>query len=141
MVSAPVRVRREYMTAAASSRSRIGEVVPLIFANPFVTVRRVETALKITNQCARNLIRDAESRGWLQPHQVRGRGRRQYWVVRQVFEIIEAPPLYERRRVEQATDAPERPRSCAAPEHLVSVPGGTVQPGEGNAMSTAGDDR
>jgi len=105
-----VRVREEYVTAVARSRSRIGEVVPLILANPFVTVRRVEAALKITNQGARNLIRDAESRGWLQRLQVRGRGRRQYWLARQVFEIIEAPPQYERRRVEQATEAPERTR-------------------------------
>jgi Fic family protein len=137
-----VRVREEYVTAAARSRSRIGEVVPLIFANPFVTVRRVEAALKITNQGARNLIRDAESRGWLQPLEVRGRGRRQYWVARQVFEIIEAPPQYERRRVQQATDArSERTRSSAAPEHFVPVPGDTVQPAEQNTTSTAGDDR
>jgi len=108
-----VHVREEYVIAAARSRSRIGEVVPLILANPFVTVRRVEVALKITNQGARNLIRDAESRGWLQPFPVRGRGRRQYWVARQVFEIIEAPPQYERRRAEQATEAPQQTRSPA----------------------------
>ncbi len=108
-----VRVREEYLTAAARSRSRIGELVPLIFANPFVTVRRVETALKITNQGARNLIRDAESRGWLEPIQVRGRGRRQYWLARHVFEIIEAPPVYERRRIDSSLDAqhPQRTRS------------------------------
>lgn len=135
-----VRVREDYVTAAARSRSRIGEVVPLVFANPFVTVRRVEADLKITNQGARNLIRDAESRGWLQPLQVRGRGRRQYWVARQVFEIIEAPPQYERRRVQWARQAPERTRSSAAPEHVVAVPGDTVQPDEGNMVSTAGDD-
>jgi Fic family protein len=136
-----VRVREEYGTAGARSRSRIGEVVPLIFANPFVTVRRVEAALKITNQGARNLIRDAESRAWLQPLKVRGRGRRQYWVARQVFEIIEAPPQYERRRALQAVDPrPERTRSSAAAEHFVPVPGDTVQPVEENTTSTAGDD-
>lgn len=95
-----VRVREEYVTAASRARSRIGEVVPLLFANPFVTVRRVETALEITNQGARNLIRDAEARGWLEPFQVRGRGRRRYWVARRVFDIIEAPPRYERRRLD-----------------------------------------
>lgn len=135
-----IRVREDYVTAAARSRSRIGEVVPLILANPFVTVRRVEAALKITNQGARNLIRDAESRGWLRPVEVRGRGRRQYWVARQVFEIIEAPPQYERRRAQQATQAPERTRSSAAPEHVGSVPGDTVQPVEENTTSTVGDD-
>ncbi len=116
-----VRVREEYVTAAARSRSRIGELVPLIFANPFVTVRRVEAALKITNQGARNLIRDAESRGWLEPIQVRHRGRRQYWLARQIFEMIEAPPLYERRRAVQVTNArPEQTRSSAAPRQIAS---------------------
>lgn len=48
------------MTAAARSRSRIGEVVPLIFANPFVTVRRVEAALKITKGTKAPAARCAE---------------------------------------------------------------------------------
>ena len=45
------------------SRSRVSELIPLMFANPFLTVRRVERALGVTNQGARNLIRDAEERG------------------------------------------------------------------------------
>jgi Fic family protein len=94
-----VWVRERYVAEAASSRSRIGELVPLIFANPFVTVGRVEKALDITNQGARNLILDAQSRGWIQPLEVRaGRGRRRYWLAREVFDVIEAPPLYQRQR-------------------------------------------
>jgi Fic family protein len=89
-----VRQREVYLAEAARSRSRIGELVGLLFANPFVTVRRVERALQITNQGARNLIRDAEGRGWLQQAGVRGRGRRTYWVAQQIFDIIEAPPVY-----------------------------------------------
>jgi Fic family protein len=111
-----VRVRESYLTEAARSRSRVGELVPLLLANPFVTVRRVESALRVTNQGARNLIRDAESRGWLETVEVRGRGRRQYWLARQVFDIIEAPPLYERRRLEQINDMrSDRTRSTMAP--------------------------
>jgi len=102
-----IRLREGWMADATRSRSRIGELVPLLFANPFVTVRRVETALGITNQGARNLIRDAEARKWLETIRVRGRGRRHYWLARRVFEIIEAPPLYERRRA-QDSDSGER---------------------------------
>lgn len=96
-----VRLREEWLAEAARSRSRIGELIPILLANPFVTVRRVETALAITNQGARNLIRDAETRGWLRTVQVLSRGRRQYWLAQTAFEIIEAPPLYERRRSEE----------------------------------------
>lgn len=91
-----IQLRQGWMADATRSRSRIGELIPLLFANPFVTVRRVETALGITNQGARNLIRDAEARKWLETIHVRDRGRRHYWLARRVFEIIEAPPLYER---------------------------------------------
>ena len=89
-----MRLRETYLADAARSRSRIGELVALLFANPFVTVRRVERSLGITNQGARNLIRDAESRGWLEQFTVRGRGGRWYWVAREIFDIIEAPPTY-----------------------------------------------
>jgi hypothetical protein len=78
----------------------VGELVALLFANPFVTVKRVEVALKITNQGARKLIQEAETRGWLEQFAVMGRGGRQYWIARTVFDIIEAPPIYVQRRSE-----------------------------------------
>lgn len=134
-----VRLREEYVSAASRSRSRIGEVVPLIFANPFVTVRRVEAALGITNQGARNLIRDAEARGWLQLLRVRGRGRRQYWVAHRIFEIIEAAPLYERQRVAQVTEDSKRASAAASPGRSVSARGDTVPPGGRDGMSETGD--
>ena len=99
-----VRVREAYLADAARSRSRIGELVPQLFANPFVTVRRMEIALGVTNQGARNLIRDAVTRGWLAPIQVPGKGRRQYWLAGQLFDIIDAAPLYERRRAENTPE-------------------------------------
>lgn len=89
-----VRLREHYLAEASRSRSRIAELVKLLFANPFVTVRRVETALGITNQGARNLIQDAEARGWLQQSDRTGRGGRRYWVADAIFTIIEAPPEY-----------------------------------------------
>lgn len=70
----------------------------LLFENPFVTVRRVEMALEITNQGARKIIQDAESRGLVSRVAFRGRGGRQYWVVQDIFDDIEEPPIYSRRQ-------------------------------------------
>jgi Fic family protein len=97
--AALVRIREEYLASGSSSRSRIGEIVPLLFANPFITISRVERSLGITNQGARNLVLDAADRGWLEPlAQSAARGRKRVWIARQVFNVIEAPPLYERQR-------------------------------------------
>lgn len=89
-----VRLREQYVTDASRSRSRVGEVVKLLFANPFLTVRRVENALRMTNQGARNLIHDAVQRGWLKQADITGRGGRRYWIADEVFTIIEAPARY-----------------------------------------------
>jgi Fic family protein len=113
-----VRLRERYLADAARARSRVGELIALFFANPFVTVRRVERALGITNQGARNLIRDAEARGWLTKFAVQGRGGRQYWVAGEVLQIIEAPPLYQQRRAADEADTPrdDRAQHTAAEE-------------------------
>lgn len=91
-----VRLRERLMGEASGARSRVGELIPLILANPFLTVRRVERSLGITNQGARNLLKDAEARGWIEGLEVRvGRGGRQYWVAREVYDVIEAAPTYD----------------------------------------------
>lgn len=50
---------------ASKSRSNLPALVDRLFRNPFVTVTSVQRALGLTNQGARNLIREAERRGWL----------------------------------------------------------------------------
>jgi Fic family protein len=89
-----VDLRERYMGESADARSRVGSIVDLIFTNPFLTVARVERALGLTNQGARNLILDAERRGWLTNIATRGRGGRHYWVAEQIFDIIDAPVSY-----------------------------------------------
>lgn len=89
-----VRLREAYLRDAAPARSMVGSLVSLIFSNPFLTVRRVERALGITNQGARNLIKDAEARGWLGEPFTLGRGGRMYWVADEVFQILERPFSY-----------------------------------------------
>jgi Fic family protein len=89
-----VDLREAYLGEAMTTRSSLPKLVELIVRNPFLSVLRVERALGITNQGARNLIRDAERRGWLTQIGKRGRGGRTYWVAPAVFEAIEAPAAY-----------------------------------------------
>lgn len=89
-----VELRERYLAEASSTRSNLPVLVDIIFRNPFVTVRHAERRLSVTNQGARNLIREAERRGWLSPLGARGRGGRTYWVANEVFSIIEAPVSY-----------------------------------------------
>lgn len=89
-----VQLREAYLSESARSRSRIGELVPLMFENPFVTVSRVQRALDITNQGARTLIQNAERKGWVTKIGSWGRGGRSYWVAKDVFDVIEAAPSY-----------------------------------------------
>jgi Fic family protein len=104
-----VTLREAYLDQATKSRSRVGELVPLVFANPFITVKRVERSLGVTNQGARNLIRDAEGRGWVRPLEIRG--RRQYWLAADIFQIIEARPLYEHQREPESAGDPHDTRT------------------------------
>jgi cell filamentation protein, protein adenylyltransferase len=89
-----IELREHYLAESAKSRSRIGGIVDLIFTNPFVTVSRVERALHLTNQGARNLITSAMERGWLTDIGSRGRGGRRYWIAESVFNIVDSPVSY-----------------------------------------------
>ncbi|MFC7619943.1 Fic family protein [Microlunatus sp. GCM10028923] len=88
-----VEARERYL-AASVARPRLATVVQLIFSNPFLTVARLQAKTGLTMQGARNLIKDAVSRGWLEEVGRRDRGGRIYWVARELFDIIEAPWTY-----------------------------------------------
>lgn len=89
-----VMVRETYLREAGKTRSNLPALVELIFSNPFVTVARLQKKTGLTNQGARNVIRDAEARGWLREVGTMGRGGRMYWVASELFEIIDAPWSY-----------------------------------------------
>jgi Fic family protein len=89
-----VTLREQYLTEAAKSRSNLPALVELIFTNPFLTVARVERKTGLTNQGARNLIKEAARREWVEEIGTIGRGGRMYWVARDLYEIIEAPAIY-----------------------------------------------
>jgi Fic family protein len=86
-----VETRERYLAEAARTRSNLPRLVEMLFQNPYLTVGRVEQAVNLTNQGARNLIRDAERRGWVEEVGSFGRGGRTYWVASEVFNVVEAP--------------------------------------------------
>lgn len=86
-------LRERYRRDLAAVRSRAPEVMDLLMANPFITVRRVQTALGVTQPGALNLLRGIQDRGWLRDLGTIGRGGRAYWVAPQVLEVIaDVPP-------------------------------------------------
>ena len=58
-------------------------------------MRRVERALGVTTQGARNLLVRAEGYGWLQPLGTVGRGGAAVWVAHDVLSVIEGPAAYD----------------------------------------------
>lgn len=84
---------RELLTAeAAGARSRVGSLINLMFSNPFLTVARVEAETGVTNQGARNLLRDAAARGWCS--ELGTFGGRAFWLADRVWAITEQKPSY-----------------------------------------------
>lgn len=108
-----VALRESYLIEASRTRSNLPGLVEMLFKNPYLNVGRVERTLELTNQGARNLIREAGKRGWVTELGTMGRGGRMYWVAPQIFEIIEAPLAYQgseataqRVKAENSTAAP-----------------------------------
>jgi len=81
-------IRERYRRTLASTRSRAPEVVELLMANPFITVRNVQEDLGVTQPGALNLLRGLERRGWLREMGTIGRGGRTVWVAPEVLSVI-----------------------------------------------------
>jgi Fic family protein len=81
-------LREKYRRDLAFTRSRAPEVIDLLVANPFITVRQVQTSLEITQPGALSLLRRIEERGWLRDLGTIGRGGRTYWVAPEMFQVI-----------------------------------------------------
>lgn len=97
-----VELREEYLRQSSGDRSRVSAIIPLIFRNPFISVRRVEASVKVTNQGARNLIDKAVRYGWLKYIGSVGRGGRNIWAAENILRTIELPTVY-RQEGEAAT--------------------------------------
>ncbi|WP_314457213.1 Fic/DOC family N-terminal domain-containing protein [uncultured Microbacterium sp.] len=90
-----ISIRESYHADAIKERSSLPRLVDIIVRNPFVTVKSVQDGLDLTNQGARNLIKNAETRGWLRSLGTHGRGGRERWYAPAIFEVIEMPMRYE----------------------------------------------
>lgn len=89
-----VALREDYLAEASKTRSNLPALVDMMFTNPFLTVSRVERQTGLTNQGARNLIKEAARRGWVEEIGALGRGGRMYWVARELYQIIDEPVTY-----------------------------------------------
>ncbi|GAA2023143.1 Fic family protein [Nocardioides kribbensis] len=90
-----VDVRENYLREASASRSNnLHTLVELIFSNPYMTVARLQRKSGLTPQGARNVIKDAASRGWLEEIGTTGRGGRMFWVAKELYSIVDAPWSY-----------------------------------------------
>lgn len=89
-----ISIREDYYGEAIKERSNLPRLVEIIVRNPFVTVRSVQSQLDLTNQGARNLIRNAENRGWLRSLGSRGRGGRERWYSPAILNVMETPMQY-----------------------------------------------
>jgi MarR-like DNA-binding transcriptional regulator SgrR of sgrS sRNA len=69
-----------------------------------VTVKYVHTRLDLTNQGARNLIKNAEGKGWLTRLGTYGRGGRERWYAPEIFNAMEMPMTYDSTPVERTNN-------------------------------------
>jgi Fic family protein len=86
-----VDLRERYRLGVSGSRSRAVEVVDLIMENPIITASTIERRLAVTNQGAHNPILQLERRGLIERLGRFGRGRRQFWLAREVFTVLNRP--------------------------------------------------
>jgi Fic family protein len=100
-----IALREEFTAEAALARSRIGSLIDVMFRNPFLTVGRVQDETGLTNQGARNLLREAASKGWCRELGSIGRGGRTYWVADRVWAITETAQSYRRTSSDDATQS------------------------------------
>ncbi|MCL2471412.1 MAG: Fic family protein [Propionibacteriaceae bacterium] len=90
-----IALREKYHSQASQERSNLVRLVDVITRHPIVTVRSVETAIGLTNPGVRNLIRKAETRGWLQSLGTYGRGGGELWCAPEILEVLEMPMDYQ----------------------------------------------
>lgn len=81
-------LRETYREKLRGSRSRAGELVDLLFANPILTVRHVQAALSLSQPGATNLLRLLIEHGVLR-EVGEGRGVRHRWLADEVLGVLD----------------------------------------------------
>jgi len=81
------RYRDQFQTARAAAR--LLQVVDLLFAQPVLTVRQVETALEVNFSTAQRYVNQLEDAGLVQ--EITGRARNRVYRADEVLRVIEEP--------------------------------------------------
>jgi Fic family protein len=89
-----IELREAFLADAASARSRLPRLINPIIDNPYLTVDRISRELGLSTQGARNLIRQAQEKGWVSEVGTAGRGGRMYWLADRVLTAMEQPPSH-----------------------------------------------
>ncbi|MGB3187521.1 MAG: Fic/DOC family N-terminal domain-containing protein [Ornithinimicrobium sp.] len=90
-----VDVRDRYMKEAIHTRSKLPMLAEMLIRNPFVTTKVVARKTGLSTQGARNLLRKAETLGWIESVGTFGRGGREHWYSQEILVILESPMRYE----------------------------------------------
>lgn len=82
-------LREAYRTELAGTRSRAAEVVDLLFQNPIISTRHLQSELGMTNQGALNLLRNLQQREVLREVGASGRGGRRFWYAPRILGLFD----------------------------------------------------
>jgi len=92
-----IAIRENYLREAVTGRSSLPQLVEQIVQNPYITAKYFAQVAGLTEQGARNVIRKAAEKGWLERLGIRGQGGREYWYAREVVAALEEPMSYSDR--------------------------------------------
>jgi Fic family protein len=85
-------LREQYRLVLQGNRSRAIEVVDLLFANPIMTVRAVQTRLSMSQPGATNLLRTLTAAGIVR-EVGEGPGTRHRWFAEDILRVLDPQPV------------------------------------------------
>lgn len=86
-----VDTRERYRRESYGDRSALPALIDVLFTNPLVTVGAVTRALDVSQPTASTLLRKAEERHWVESLGRRGRGGREEWIAREIWNAVASP--------------------------------------------------
>jgi Fic family protein len=88
MVRQLLALQEKYRNQIVGDRSGSRDLIDVLFANPIVTVKRVQHQLKISQPSASSLLKKAENAGWISLLERSGRGGKQTWFAHEIWKAI-----------------------------------------------------
>lgn len=87
-ISALLAIRERYRSDVRGDRSQIGDLIDVLLHTPVVTVGTVVRELQVTQPTGSNLLRKAETRGWVRSAGRWGRGGKERWVADEIWRAV-----------------------------------------------------